>query len=53
MHATHPNATLTPPGRLKLARLVVDQGCRALHHTDLPVAARDRVVEIVSRRLAG
>ena len=26
MHATHPNATLTPAGRLKLARLVVDKG---------------------------
>jgi transposase InsO family protein len=26
MHATHPNATLTPVGRLKLARLVVDKG---------------------------
>jgi len=26
MHATHPNATLTPPGRLKMARLVVDKG---------------------------
>lgn len=26
MHATHPNATLTPAGRLKLARLVVDRG---------------------------
>src|SRR5687768_7483638 len=25
-HATHPNATLTPTGRLKLARLVVVQG---------------------------
>src|SRR3954447_14382221 len=26
MHATHPNATLTPVGRLKLARLVIDKG---------------------------
>jgi transposase InsO family protein len=26
MHATHPNATLTPTGRLRLARLVVVQG---------------------------
>jgi transposase InsO family protein len=26
MHATHPNATLTPLGRLRLARLVVDKG---------------------------
>jgi hypothetical protein len=25
-HATHPKATLTPTGRLKLARLVVVQG---------------------------
>jgi transposase len=26
LHATHPNATLTPAGRLRLARLVVVQG---------------------------
>lgn len=26
MHVTHPNASLTPPGRLKMARLVVDEG---------------------------
>ena len=25
-HATHPNATLTPAGRLKMARLVVKKG---------------------------
>lgn len=47
------HAGLRDPALRKAARLVVDQGCRALHHTDLPVAARDRVVEIVSRRLAG
>lgn len=46
-------AGLRDPALRRAADLVADLGCRALHLTDLPTATRDRVAEIVSRRLAG